>query len=401
MSTITGEAAKEGRCASVVDESSADVQTRFQAGSETDGHPSLLSVVAQDRVRRLVSIILPVYNEAGILRVNVAQILAYLRNLEDRYSFEILIINDGSKDGSGQIAEALAEEHDIVRVLHHACNFGLGQALKCGFAASRGDYVIVLDVDLSYEPAHIGLLLDRITSTRARLVLASPYMEGGQVTNVPTFRRIFSVWGNRFLRTFARGNVSTLTCMVRAYDGLFLRSLVLRSTGMDLMPEVIYKTMILRGRIEEVPAHLDWSKQVAAGVRRASSMRILGHILSTVLSGFFFRPFMFLVLPGLALLGVSAYVNFWMFIHLFEAYLAQPVGARHMSAAYAAAFAANPHTFIVSLLSLLLAILVIGLGVLALQSQKYFEELFYVSTEIRKSLLSASAGASVTGHGRR
>lgn len=385
----------------MVDESSADVQTRFQAGSETDGHPSLLSVVAQDRVRRLVSIILPVYNEAGILRVNVAQVLAYLTNLEDRYSFEILIVNDGSKDGSGQIAEALAEEHDIVRVLHHACNFGLGQALKCGFAASRGDYVIVLDVDLSYEPAHIGLLLDRITSTRARLVLASPYMEGGQVTNVPTFRRIFSVWGNRFLRTFARGNVSTLTCMVRAYDGLFLRSLVLRSTGMDLMPEVIYKTMILRGRIEEVPAHLDWSKQVAAGVRRASSMRILGHILSTVLSGFFFRPFMFLVLPGLALLGVSAYVNFWMFIHLFEAYLAQPVGARHMSAAYAAAFAANPHTFIVSLLSLLLAILVIGLGVLALQSQKYFEELFYVSTEIRKSLLSASAGASVTGHGRR
>jgi hypothetical protein len=162
--------------------------------------------------------------------------------------------------------------------------------------------------------------------------------------------------------------------------------------GMDIMPEAIYKTMILGGRIEEVPAHLDWSKQVAAGVRRASSMRIVGHIISTIFSGFFFRPFMFLVVPGLLLLAFAAYVNVWMFIHFFDALFALPPGLRDPSEAYARAFAQHPHTFIVSLLSLMLAILVIGLGVLAIQAQKYFEELFHMGTTIRRSLNASAEG---------
>jgi hypothetical protein len=212
-------------------------------------------------------------------------------------------------------------------------------------------------------------------------------MKGGKLTNVPSLRRTLSIWGNRFLRIFAGGDISTLTCMVRAYDGPFLRSLVLRSVGMDIMPEVIYKTMILRGRIEQIPAHLDWSRQVAAGVRRTSSMRILKHVLSTVLSGFIFRPFLFLVVPGFLLLAFSIYVNAWMLVHFFNALFSLPpdmVGDR-ASAAVAQAYALHPHTFIVGLLSLMLAIQLIGLGTLALQAKKYFEELFYVGVTLRRT----------------
>jgi len=332
--------------------------------------------------RPLVSIVLPVYNEAGILRDNIEELLAYLRTLDHRFRFELIVVNDGSRDESGVIAEELARLHSALEVAHHPTNFGVGQALKFGFSLSRGDYVIVLDVDLSYSPDHIGLLLSKITETRAKLVLASPYMEGGQLTNVPPVRRFFSVWGNRFLRSLAQGRLSTLTSMVRAYDGPFVRSLVLRSTGMDLMPEVIYKTRVLKGRIEEVPAHLDWSRQLAAGPRRTSSMRIAGHILSTIVSGFVFRPVAFLILPGLAVLLFSLYVNAWMFIHFFNA-LALPE-TRTASQAFARAYAASPHTFITALLSLMLAIQLIGLGVLALQSQKYFEEVFYLGSAVRR-----------------
>ena len=101
-------------------------------------------------------------------------------------------------------------------------------------------------------------------TTRAEIVLASPYMAGGRASSVPWIRKMLSRWGNRFLALTARGvnpagNISTLTGMVRAYDARFVRSLNLKSTGMEINTEIIYKGMILNARIEEVPAHLDWS----------------------------------------------------------------------------------------------------------------------------------------------
>jgi glycosyltransferase involved in cell wall biosynthesis len=274
-------------------------------------------------------------------------------------------------------------------VIHHRTNLGLGSAFQSAFAASQGDYIVTLDVDLSYSPDHIGRLLEAIERTGAMLVLASPYMHGGRLTQVPWLRRQLSVWGNRFLSLFARGNISTLTCMVRAYDGPFIRALELRSHGMDIMPEVIYKTMILRGRIEQIPAHLDWSMQVASGApRRSSSMRIVSHMVSTILSGFVFRPFMFLILPGLGVLAFAGYVIFWMLVHFFTAFgeLGPDTPGGRATAAFAVAFERFPHTFLVGLLSLLLATLLIGLGVLALQSKKYFEELVFLQMALKKAV---------------
>jgi glycosyltransferase involved in cell wall biosynthesis len=342
--------------------------------------------------RPLVSIVLPCFNEAGVLEENVGIILDYLRTLEPRFSFEILLVNDGSRDNTGEIAESLRARHASVRVLHHPSNFGLGQAFRTAFAQSRGDYVITMDVDLSYDPEHIGALLENIVNTRAKLVLVSPYMEGGKLTNVPWLRKTLSIWGNRFLRRFARGGLSTITCMVRAYDGVFIRSLVLRGTGMDIMPEIVYKTMVVRGRIKQIPGHLDWTRQVASGPpRRSSSMRIMRHILGTVVSGFIFRPFMFLVVPGLFMLLFSIYVNIWMVAHFVSALSELPAGvlsAEGPSAALALAYGSHPHTFIVGLLSLMLSLQLIGMGMLALQSKKYFEEVFYLGVSLNRALKS-------------
>ena len=66
-----------------------------------------------------------------------------------------------------------------MHVLHHLTNFGLGQALRFGFGHCRGDYVVTLDMDLSYAPEHIGALLERIRARGAKVVVASPYMKGG------------------------------------------------------------------------------------------------------------------------------------------------------------------------------------------------------------------------------
>jgi len=333
--------------------------------------------------RPLVSIVIPVYNEAVFLREHTLLLLDYLRSLETRFRFDIVIVNDGSRDDTGPIAERLALENETIRVFEHPRNFGLGQALKTGFARCRGDYVIVLDIDFSYGPEHVGLLLDRIVATGARMVLASPYMKGGEVLDVPWFRRILSRVANRFLARVSGQRFSTMTCMVRAIDGRFLRSLNLRNMGMDIMPEMILKANVLRASIEEVPAVLNWRLQNRAGGKRRSSMRIAHQIVGTVVSGFMMRPFSFLLVPGLVLMAVAAYINTWMVIHIGEAYVRlSATGETDVTVAVAVAYRNFPHTFIVGLLTLMLALQLTGMAMLSLQNKKYFDELFHLGSAL-------------------
>jgi glycosyltransferase involved in cell wall biosynthesis len=332
--------------------------------------------------RPLVSVVLPAFNESAVLEQNFEVVEAYLQTMAPHYRFEVILVNDGSTDGTREIAEAIAARRNDVHLIHHPTNLGLGMAFRSAFAQARGDFVITMDIDLSYDAGHIGVMLDKMRETHAQIVLASPYMPGGRLSNVPFLRRTLSIWANRFLSVFAPGKLSTLTCMVRAYEGDFIRGLVLRSTGMEVMPEVVYKTMIMRGRIAQVPAHLDWSRQIAVGPRRKSSLRLARHMFGTLLSGFIFRPFMFFILPGLFLLAFSLWTNAWMLVHFFEAYGAiGPVDGSRASAAVAQAYREFPHTFIVGLLSLMLSIQLIGLGILALQAKNYFEEVFHLGSK--------------------
>ena len=344
-----------------------------------------MSAVAESGDKPLVSLVLPAYDEAAIIEANLTRICQYMATLEDAYRWEMVIVNDGSTDDTGELAERFARGRDNVRVYHHLTNCGLGQAFRLAARHCRGDYVLMLDMDLSYSPDHIGLLLERIRATGAEVVLTSPYMKGGRVSNVPWLRRTLSTWANRFLSASISGSVSTLTSMVRVYDGRFLRSLNLRSKGMDIMPEVLYKARMLGARVEEVPAHLDWGLLKAKKGQRRSSMRILRHTASTILSGFLFRPVVYFIAPGLLVLLFSAYVNGWTLVHFADQYALQTQYTdffQRSSAAVAAAYAYSPHTFLIGILSLMLSIQLISLGILSLQSKSYFEEIFHLGSAV-------------------
>ena len=159
------------------------------------------------------------------------------------------------------------------------------------------------------------------------------------------------------------------------------------------MPETLYKGMILRARIEEIPGRLDWAPQQRYGKLRTSSMRVLSHVFATIMSGFIFRPFLFFTLPGLVLAGFSAFVNFWMFVHFFEAYQELAVASADvtLSQAVGVAYQRYPHTFVIGLLSAMLAAQLVGLGILALQNKHYFEELFHLASD-RFQALNAPGG---------
>jgi glycosyltransferase involved in cell wall biosynthesis len=335
-----------------------------------------------------VSIIVPAYNEALIIEKNLLKLCEYMKTLDDEYRWEMIIVNDGSADKTGDLAEAFAMTRNNVHVLHHMYNFRLGQALRFAFNNCQGDYVVVMDLDLSYSPDHIGKLLAKIKETRAKIVIASPYMKGGKVSNVPWLRRTLSIWANRFLSFTAKSNLSTLTSMVRAYDGMFLNTLNLKAMDMEINAEIIYKAEVLRARIVEIPGHLDWGFQKTDGIKRRSSMRIFKSIMSYLFFGFIFRPFIFFMLPGLVLILFSTYTLMHVARYIVVHFQSLPASFGSVDyrfgAAVAAAFNMSPHAFIVGGISLMVAIQLISLGILSTQGKRYFEELFHISTTIYK-----------------
>lgn len=335
-----------------------------------------------------ISIVLPCYNEEAILEHNCNKILTYLQSVDDKYRWEILIINDGSKDNTGDIADKIAASHNNIRVIHHPVNLNLGHAIQTGIRNSRGDIIVVLDVDLSYSEKYIGQLSDTMIEQSADIVIASPYMKGGKVTAVPLMRGIMSRVVNRFMRMAAQDRYYTFTSMVRAYRSSFIKNVNLKTRDYEINPEIIYKAMILRARIVEIPAHLDWTEQNKFKGKRTSSIRIIRGFFSGLMSAFIFRPYVFFVGIGTILMCLSLYQLVWL---LYDTlidwhYLISLADKVEYPFSYSLAtqFKKNPQSFLVGGITFLAAIQFLSLGFISLQSKRYFEELFHFGTNIKK-----------------
>ena len=338
-----------------------------------------------------VSIVVPGFNEEEIVVDSLSRLCEHLKTLEERYEWELIFVNDGSTDRTEELARSFAAGRKNVKVLSHFTNFQLGQALRFAFSHCDGDIIVTIDVDLSYSPDHIESLVETMLRTHAKIVLASPYMLGGTVSNVPFLRRLLSRWANRFLSLVAKGNISTLTSMVRAYDREFITGLNLKAMDTEINPEIIYKAQLLRARIVEIPGHLSWSPRKAGTPGRRSSMRLVRAIASALMSGFIFRPFMFFIVPGLGLLTLALYTITWIGVNVGRVYSTVVVTGTYWDDRFAAAvgsvFRDRPHAFFVGGISLIVALQLISLGFIATQNKRYFEEIFHLGSRIMKLLL--------------
>ena len=337
-----------------------------------------------------ISIVLPAYNEEAIIERSLEIITSYLKSKEDKYSWEILIINDGSKDNTGLFADSIAKTNKNVCVIHHPVNLNLGRALQTGFKNAHGDIIVVLDMDLSYSVDHIERLVDTQIMTNAEIVIASPYMKEGKVTNVPFVRAVLSRSLNRFMRLVVQEKCNTFTGMVRAYKSEFIKNLNLKTKDYEINPEILYKAMILRARIIEIPAHLDWSFQLNAGGKRTSGMRILRSFFSGLMAAFIFRPYIFFLTFGFILFLLSLYMIVWIFINTFQVLPTINVDPQYFDDRFSQAigyvFQRRPHAFYVGGITLVSAIQVLSLGFLSLQNKRYFEELFHINSSIKRKL---------------
>jgi dolichol-phosphate mannosyltransferase len=335
-----------------------------------------------------ISIITPCYNEEAILELNINKILSFMNGKTDKYKWEILIIDDGSKDSSGTIADRLAEENNHIRVIHHHTNLNLSNALQTAFKNSRGEIIVVLDIDLSYSETYIEEMTDKLIEKSADIVVASPYMKGGKVTAVPFSRKIMSKWVNKFMQISAQDNYYTFTGMVRAYRTSFIRTLNLKTKDYEINPEIMYKAMILRARIVEIPAHLDWTEQNKFKETRTSGMRILRGFFSGIMSAFIFRPYIFFMSIGTILMLLSLYELGWLLYdtlaYIKSIELKTPPITEPFSVSLAYQFRKNPQTFIVGGITFVAAIQFLSLGFLSLQNKRYFEELFHLGSSLKK-----------------
>jgi SAM-dependent methyltransferase len=194
--------------------------------------------------RGCLSVVVPCYNEEATLVTVVEKVLA------SSFVGEILIVNDGSTDRSGEILDALDDPR--IRVIHQPMNLGKGAALRRGFAAATRPFVIVQDADMEYDPAEYGLLLDPLLDGRADVVFGSRFMGGAS-------RRVLYFWhsvGNRTLtllsNVFTDLNLSDMETCYKMFRREVIQSLDLFEDRFGFEPEVTAKLAAGRFRIYEV-----------------------------------------------------------------------------------------------------------------------------------------------------
>lgn len=198
-----------------------------------------------------VLVVIPTYNE----RDNIGKIVKRLHTaLPDVH---VLVVDDGSPDGTGQLADEMAAADDRVHVMHRTEKAGLGAAYVAGFQwALERDYGVIceMDADGSHAPEQLHRLLDALP--KADLVLGSRWVPGGEVVNWPAQRKFLSLGGSLYSRLALGANIRDMTGGYRAFRADTLRKLNLASVASAyycFQIDLLWRTLELGFRVREVP----------------------------------------------------------------------------------------------------------------------------------------------------
>jgi dolichol-phosphate mannosyltransferase len=196
-------------------------------------------------------VVIPTYNEAENLPLIVPSIL------EQDSSLEILVVDDGSPDGTGQIADELAESSGRVHVLHRAEKLGLGPAYRAGLQKALdlgADFVVQMDADFSHPPEILKVLLAEIENYD--VVLGSRYLNGITVVNWPIERILISYFGNWYARKITGLTITDSTGGLRCVRREILEKMGferIRANGYAFQIEMNYRFVKCGARIKEIP----------------------------------------------------------------------------------------------------------------------------------------------------
>ena len=200
-------------------------------------------------MKSTISVITPIYNEKKTLESNILRIREALHN----YPHEIIIVDDNSPDGSGQLADELSTRYPDVKVLHRPMKMGLGTAYKDGFHLTDGDLIVSIDSDLSHDPSYLPSLIEQ--SLEHDIVIGSRLCLGGKIIGRGMTRDLLSIFTNFIIRKLLRRHIFDWTSGYRVYR---------RKTWQMVMPQVhcdkwdfqfesLYKALNMNQTIVEIP----------------------------------------------------------------------------------------------------------------------------------------------------
>jgi glycosyltransferase involved in cell wall biosynthesis len=200
---------------------------------------------------QLISILVPLYNEEEFVGTLLERVLQ--APLPDGMAREIIVVDDGSTDASTEIVEDLAADHPEIRLVKQDRNQGKGAAIRTAIEHARGEYCIIQDADLEYDPQEYPKLLHPLLSGKADVVYGSRFMIVGE-------RRVLYFWhsvANRILTEFcnlvADVNLTDMETCYKAFKTSLLKTIPLRSNRFGIEPELTIKVARRQARIYEVP----------------------------------------------------------------------------------------------------------------------------------------------------
>jgi glycosyltransferase involved in cell wall biosynthesis len=194
-----------------------------------------------------ISFVIPAYNEAATIRELLERVAALDSDKQ------IVVVDDGSSDGTGELAEAFAAGRDDVVVTRHTKNRGKGAAVRTGIPLTNGEIVVIQDADLEYDPAEVPALVEPILRGAADVVYGSR-LSGGRP------QRAYLFWhmvGNRFLSGLTgvlyNTTLSDMETGYKVFRADVLRQLDLREEGFGIEPEITAKVCKRHLRVYELP----------------------------------------------------------------------------------------------------------------------------------------------------
>jgi dolichol-phosphate mannosyltransferase len=319
-----------------------------------------------------LSIVIPMFNEADNVEATLKRVDQVLSSFQG--SFEIVAVNDGSVDNTHEILEGIAAEgNGRVRVVSYPQNIGRGMALRRGFKESKGEIVASIDADLSYDPRYIIDLVETLQQEiNTDFVVASPYMPGGGVRNVPLLRLWISKFGNKVLRMAMPNRIYTSTGIFRAYRRRVLDSIELESDGKEIHLEILSKAIALGFRVKEIPAVLTGRK------KGTSKFKFKKTAITHLAFSIFEKPMILFGFFGLLTLGIG------LLIGIYVAYLR-----------FIGELTPGRPLITFSLLLILGGIQILSFGFVAIQIVSLRREILRIqkeNLELRKDILDSGNG---------
>jgi glycosyltransferase involved in cell wall biosynthesis len=258
-----------------------------------------------------LSIFFPAYNEEANIRGSVAAAEAVVRKITPTY--EIIIVDDGSKDATGAIADELARDNEHIKVVHHHPNKGYGAALWSGIQAAQYDYVFFTDADLQFDLSELAILTHFVPQYQVVLGYRAPRRDNGlRILNA-------SLWN--FLNRLLFGlNVKDIDCAFKLIDRKLAASLPIKTRGAMMSAEMLIRLQYQHIPFKEVPvSHFARTEGIATGANPAVILRAFKELFKLYKSRLGFVPRQQLV--RFSMVGViNTLVDLSAYIYILNSY---------------------------------------------------------------------------------